>query len=138
MSFDRSAEKSSPAASLSPGFRQHRNRGASGHGLHHWQMQRLTAIIMVPLVVWLVTVIVANCVQGYDQFIASLHRPSVAIGMMVFFVFAYYHAYLGLETIYKDYIANVKWRSFLLLITFAGFGGFGIVSVFALVRLYLS
>ena len=133
-----SPKASPPAASQSPQFRLFRNLGASGHGMRHWQLQRVTALVLVPLVLWLVTDIVANCIHGYERFRASFHRPSVAFGMIIFFAFAYYHAYLGLDTIYKDYIHNTKMRSFMMVITLAALGGFAIVSVFAIMPLYLS
>ena len=127
-----------PAASESPQFRLFRRLGASGHGMRHWQLQRISALVLVPLIIWLVTEIVTNCIHGYDSFRASFRRPSVALGMMIFFAFAYYHAFLGLETVYKDYIHNVKMRLFFMVITMAALGGFAIVSIFAIIPLYLG
>ena len=132
------AKSSPPAANRSPQFRLFRRLGASGHGVRHWQLQRISALVLVPLVLWLVTDIVANWIHGYERFRASFHRPGVALGMAVFFAFAYYHAYLGLETIYKDYIHNAKIRSVIMVITMAALGGFAIVSIFALMPLYFS
>ncbi|MCX8507066.1 MAG: succinate dehydrogenase, hydrophobic membrane anchor protein [Alphaproteobacteria bacterium] len=132
------AKPSPPAANQSSNFRLFRRLGASGHGVRHWHLQRISALILVPLVLWLVTEIVSSYIHGYEKFRAAFHKPVVAFGMMLFFAFAYFHAYLGLETIYKDYIHNAKIRSFITIITLAVLGGFAIVSIFAIMPLYLS
>ena len=31
-----------------------RGMGAAGHGSHHWWMQRVTAVLLIPLTFWLV------------------------------------------------------------------------------------
>lgn len=130
--------KSPPSASKSPHFRENLRLGAAGHGLRHWQMQRLTALALIPLVFWLVTVLVSASAQGIEAFVTTLRRPSISLGLMLFFAFAYYHAYLGVDTIRKDYVHHRKLRLMLEMASILVFGGFGVVSVAALIWLHFS
>ena len=137
-SQDQSRKSSPLPAGKSINFRHYTSLGASGHGAVHWKMQRLSALALIPLVVWLMITIISNFLGGYEPFRASLHHPSVVIGLMLFFAFAYYHAYLGLETVYKDYIHHSTLRGFVMVLTLTILGGLGLLSIFALARLYFA
>ena len=60
-------------------IKQARGLGASHHGAAHWWIQRLTAIGMVPLMLWLVTGIAANAGGGYLDTISWLGSPLNAV-----------------------------------------------------------
>jgi len=81
-----------------------RGLGSAKEGVHHWWMQRLSAIALVPLTIWFVASLVCHTGAGYDAVSAWLASP-VIFGLMVLLIAAtFYHAALGLQVIIEDYV----------------------------------
>lgn len=85
-----------------------RGLGSSGHGLGHWWMQRLSAIGLVPLVGWFVVSIISLSGQNHEQVTNWLQFPLHGILMSLFLVISLYHANLGLQAVFEDYI-QARW-----------------------------
>ncbi|HTO82875.1 MAG TPA: succinate dehydrogenase, hydrophobic membrane anchor protein [Methylomirabilota bacterium] len=83
-----------------------RGLGSAKEGVHHWWMQRITAVALVPLVLWFVIAVIAHMGQDYASVRAWLAAP-LTFGLMVLLVGAtFYHAQLGLQVVIEDYIHN--------------------------------
>jgi len=108
--------------------------GSAQHGVHHWWMQRLTAIALIPLTLWVVYVVVAMSGAPYAEVLEYFQSP-FNIAMFTLFVFtAFYHAALGLQVVIEDYIhkegfkiAALVGMKFFLALT-------GATSIFAILR----
>ncbi len=85
-----------------------RGLGSSKDGLGHWWMQRLTAIGLVPLVLWFVVSIIALSGQSHSQVVTWLHSLPHSVLFSIFLIIALYHANLGLQAIFEDYI-QARW-----------------------------
>ncbi len=85
-----------------------RGLGSSNDGLGHWWIQRLTALGLVPLVLWFVVSIVTLSGQNHEQVIAWFQSPLHSILLGIFLVTGLYHANLGLQAIFEDYI-QARW-----------------------------
>lgn len=92
----------------SPGFRTELGRvrglGSAKEGAQHWWMQRLTALALVPLAIWLVVSLVA--LTGADHAVVAgwLGRP-MTVGLMILTVcIALHHAHLGIQIVIEDYV----------------------------------
>ncbi|MEO3435402.1 succinate dehydrogenase, hydrophobic membrane anchor protein [Inquilinus sp. CAU 1745] len=81
-----------------------RGLGSAKEGVHHWWMQRLSAVALIPLTLWFVASIVAMAGADYAAFAAWISNPVVAILMILLVVATFYHAQLGLQVVYEDYI----------------------------------
>ena len=92
-----------------------KNLGASGTGTHHWWHQRLTSIIMIPLVIWLCYFL--HSISGISFFdaLSVLRRPYNIIPMMLLVITFFYHASLGMQVVIEDYISNLTFRYFLII-----------------------
>ena len=112
-----------------------RGMGSAKEGVHHWWMQRLTAVALVPLVLWLVISIVAHAGAGHAAVTAWMGQPIPAILMILLIVGGYYHAKLGMQVVIEDYVHNegVKFAALigLKLLTVV----LGVASVFAILKL---
>ena len=94
-----------------------RGLGAAKEGVHHWWMQRVSAIALVPLTLWFVIALVAHTGADYATARAWLGSP-VTFGLMVLLVGAtFYHAQLGLQVVIEDYIHREGWKIALILLT---------------------
>ena len=82
-----------------------RGLGSAHEGVHHWWMQRISAIALIPLVLWMVYSLVHAVPQGLAGVAVWLASPYAALGVILFFLFACYHASLGVQMIVEDYIS---------------------------------
>ncbi len=111
-----------------------RGLGSSKDGLGHWWKQRLTSVALVPLVLWFVVSMITLAGQDRAHVLSWMHSPFHAVVFSLFLTIGLYHANLGLQKIYEDYV-QARWLQLSSSITthFAavllGFAG-----VFALLR----
>ena len=81
-----------------------RGLGSAKEGVAHWWVQRVTALLLIPLVVWFVASLLAHLGSDYAGVIAWLHEP-VTYGLMVLLLGAmFWHAALGLQVVLEDYV----------------------------------
>lgn len=78
--------------------------GASGTGFHHWWLQRLTAVALVPLSLWFLFFIVDLGSANYAQVLAAVGEPINALLLIVLVICAFWHGVLGLDVIVQDYV----------------------------------
>lgn len=78
--------------------------GAAGHAAAHWWAQRVSAIALAPLVVWLVWALASGAASDYAALTVWLKAPLNAIFLIQLLIAAFHHAALGLQTIAEDYI----------------------------------
>ena len=115
-----------------------RGLGSSHHGVHHWLVQRFTAIGNLVLLLFLA--ISFAMLPGYDfetvrAWVAS-PLPAVALALMIISVF--WHARLGLQVLAEDYVHTAANRfGVLALLNIATFGG-AAFGLFCIVRLALG
>ncbi len=81
-----------------------RGLGSAKSGTHHWWMQRLTAVALVPLSLWFVASLIALATADHATVIAWLHSPLVAILCCALIVAIFYHGQLGLQVVVEDYV----------------------------------
>ncbi len=79
-------------------------RGSAKSGVHHWWVQRLTALALVPLTVWVVFAVTGAADGGYTEIRAWLADPLNASLMVAWTVTMLYHAQLGLQVVIEDYV----------------------------------
>ncbi|AFX98924.1 succinate dehydrogenase, hydrophobic membrane anchor protein [Candidatus Endolissoclinum faulkneri L2] len=89
-------------------------------GAHHWLVQRITAIILVPFVLWLVISVISLTKMDYATAREWIGSTSVSITLISLIIASFYHAQLGLQVIVEDYVHSKSLRlAILLLIKFA-------------------
>ena len=81
-----------------------RGLGSAKEGVAHWWVQRVTALLLIPLVLWFVASLLAHLGADYTGVIAWLHEP-LTYGLMVLLLGAmFWHAALGLQVVLEDYV----------------------------------
>ena len=115
-----------------------RGLGSAHEGVHHWLLQRFTAIGNLVLVLWLVGSLVLLPDLGYATVSGYLAQPLPATAMALLIVSTFWHARLGLQVMFEDYVhtAGNKFAvlALLNLATIAG-AAFGL---FCVARLALA
>ena len=111
---------------------------AAGHGLQHWCVQRLSAILLAPFSLWFVYSLSVLGDADYNAVSAWFERPLNAALMLGFILLLYYHAALGMQVVIEDYIAsewprNTCLRLVRLLMASAALG-----AALAILKVYLQ
>ncbi len=81
-----------------------RGLGAAKEGVGHWWAQRVSAIALVPLLIWLVASLVFMTGAGHGEVAAWIAHPGVGVLLVLFLVAAFYHAKLGIQVVVEDYV----------------------------------
>ncbi len=90
--------------------------GTAKGGFGHWWMQRLSAVLMLPLGLWFVISLMTMPSLAPDAAIQWLQNPIPALLMMLWTITVVYHATLGLQVIIEDYVHNKKTALTLLVL----------------------
>ena len=115
-----------------------RGLGAAKDGVGHWWAQRVSALALVPLSLWLVASLVAMTGAGHAEVSAWLARPWVAVTLVLTLFATFYHLKLGLQVVVEDYVEGRITRTALeLLVTFAAIA-LGTGAVFAVLKVALG
>jgi succinate dehydrogenase / fumarate reductase membrane anchor subunit len=112
-----------------------RGLGASHEGVHHFWVQRVTGVALIPLVLWFVfaaTSMVDADLETFKVWVGTHYNPVLLI-LLILAMF--HHAQLGLEVIIEDYVHSEAAKiTSLILIKFAVvlIGG---SAIFAVIRM---
>ena len=93
--------------------------GSAKEGAHHWWVQRLTSIALVPLMLWLVISLALLGNLTYESAVAWVQSPFVAVGLSLLVVVMFYHVQLGVQVIIEDYVHGWLKITSIILFNFA-------------------
>ncbi len=94
-----------------------RGLGSAKSGTHHFWVQRVTAVALVPLTLWFVYSVIALAGADHTAAIAWLQSPMNAVLMLVLIVATFHHMQLGLQVVIEDYVhgEGIKIASLMLM-----------------------
>jgi succinate dehydrogenase / fumarate reductase membrane anchor subunit len=81
-----------------------RGLGSAKSGVHHFWVQRLTAVALIPLVVWFAVSLVMLSGADYSMVRAWMGSPFVMVLLILTIVIGLHHAQLGIQVVIEDYI----------------------------------
>ena len=81
-----------------------RGLGSAKSGTHHWWMQRLTAVALVPLSVWFVASLIVVVSADHATVAEWLRSPLVTVLACALVVAVFYHGQLGAQVVLEDYV----------------------------------
>lgn len=81
-----------------------RGHGSAKRGVHHWYLQRATAVLLILMVIWLMYAICSLSGASYVTALEFLSSPFNAAAALLFSITGLYHAMLGLQVVIEDYI----------------------------------
>ena len=83
---------------------------SSANGTCHWWMQRKTAIIMIPLVIWFAVVINSFLFDPELVMNTLLYSPLRFFCFLILINISIFHGMLGMKEICEDYIHNNAYK----------------------------
>ena len=92
-----------------------RGLGSAKDGTHHFWLQRLTAIALVPLTIWFALSVASLATADLPAVLAWMRSPLSAVLMLSFLLAGFWHMKLGLQVVIEDYVHG-EWRKVTCLI----------------------
>ena len=111
-----------------------RGLGSAKEGVHHWWMQRVTAIALIPLVVWFAISLVMLTGADFAVVRAWIGSPLVMVLLTLTIGVGLYHGQLGLQVVWEDYTDGAL-RVFMILFTKFIAVLFGLGAILAIMRI---
>ena len=105
--------------------------GSAGEGTGHFWHQRLTALLLIPLVLW-IGLCIAALPADYATLAGWVRQPLVTVSLVLLIIAVFYHAQLGLQVVIEYYVASHARRTLIVLMSnllCVLFGTVGVISV---------
>ncbi|MCX7067757.1 MAG: succinate dehydrogenase, hydrophobic membrane anchor protein [Methylococcales bacterium] len=82
-----------------------RGLGSAQAGSHHWWMQRVTAVALIPLSFAAIRLLNLSIGAPFAETLAWLAAPLHSTLIIAWLLAVFYHAALGLQIVIEDYVA---------------------------------
>ncbi len=112
-----------------------RGLGSTNDGVHHWKLQRITGIALVPLTIWFIYSVIALTGADLSQFKTWIGTGANPVLMSLLIFTMFHHAQLGIQVVVEDYISGELTKITLILLTKFTAVIFGGYSIYAVMRL---
>ena len=111
-----------------------RGLGSAKNGSSHWWVQRLTALLLLVTLPWLVWLLLSTAGADFVTLRLTVAQPFNAMMMTLLVIGDFWHAQLGLQVVIEDYIHGGLEIALQILVKFACLAA-GIASVIAIGRI---
>jgi succinate dehydrogenase / fumarate reductase membrane anchor subunit len=112
--------------------------GSARSGTHHWWAQRLSAVALVPLTIWFVVELLRLCDAPHSAVVAWLQSPLQATLMLALIIAVFYHAQLGMQVVFEDYVHTPWLKVPVLVASRLVLTLLGLAAVIAVLQITLS
>jgi succinate dehydrogenase / fumarate reductase membrane anchor subunit len=92
--------------------------GSAKEGVHHWWLQRLTSIALIPLSIWFVVSLLSLPALDHVAVVAWMAGSWTALFLVLFILVATWHSQLGVRVVVEDYVHGGSKTLALVVITF--------------------
>lgn len=115
-----------------------RGLGSAKEGTHHFWMQRVTAVALIPLTLWFVFSMARLPAADFEAVRWWVAAPSVAVALILFIACALYHSTLGVQVVIEDYVAAEGKKIVALLLSKFVHTIAGVAGIFAVLKIALT
>jgi succinate dehydrogenase / fumarate reductase membrane anchor subunit len=112
-----------------------RGAGSAKSGAHHWWMQRVTSIALLPLTIWFVFSMATSAGMSHGEAVLWIGRPVNAVLLLALIGLTFHHTAAGLQVVIEDYV-RPEWTKLGLLLAVKGLSWLlGIAAALAVLRI---
>jgi succinate dehydrogenase / fumarate reductase, membrane anchor subunit len=109
--------------------------GVGKGAAEHWWLQRVTAVALLPLGLWLAYELLTLPGFDYASVVAWVGEPVTSILLVLFVVAVGYHSSLGIQVVVEDYVTGKGTRAATLMASTLAHVGLTISAVFAVLKI---
>lgn len=120
------------------GLGRARGLGASKTGSHHWWLQRLSAVALLPLVLYFIVSVLV--LKGADQaaVVAYMEHPWNAVLYVALIAALFSHLDQGMQVVIEDYVRTDSTRLIVLMLVKGGIVLLALASLISVLKLAFS
>ena len=115
-----------------------RGLGAAHHGASHWLAERVSAIALVPLVLWAIFGVLRLATLDYQGAVLWVSSPLNAVLLVLLTATAYWHMHAGMRVIVEDYIHKTLTKAILLMLNLSVSVLVGVLAIFSILKVALG
>jgi succinate dehydrogenase / fumarate reductase, membrane anchor subunit len=112
-----------------------RGLGSARQGVHHWWAQRITAVALIPLVVWFAISLIMLSGADYAVVRAWIGSPVVMVLLTLTIVIGLHHGQLGMQEVVEDYVHSEGLKLALIVLLRFTAVFFGLAAIVAILRI---
>ncbi len=109
--------------------------GRAQGAAEHWWLQRMTAVALLPLGLWLAYELLTLGSLDYASVVAWVREPVTSILLILLVVAVGYHSSLGVQVVIEDYVTGKGSRAATLMASTLAHVGLTIAAVFAVLKI---
>ena len=109
--------------------------GSAKGGSEHWWVQRLSAVALVPLGLWLLIAIARLPDFGYATVVAWIANPLNSILLILLTLTMVYHSHLGIQVVVEDYVHGKATKTATLIVLTLAHLFLGCAGVYSVLRI---
>ena len=115
-----------------------RGLGSARQGTHHWWYQRVTAIALTPLSLWLILALASLPALDYATITAWIATPLTAVLLVLLLPCLFYHAQLGIQVVIEDYIDS-EWQKISCIVIVKFLASLAtVIAIMAIIKIYIG
>lgn len=115
-----------------------RGLGSAKAGVHHFWVQRVSAVALIPLTLWFVFSLVQLSSASYLAVRHWVSSPAVAVTLVLFIATMLYHSMLGVQVVIEDYVAGEGRKLVTLLLSKFAHALVAAAGIFAVLKIALG
>ena len=93
-----------------------RGLGSARGGTHHWWLQRVSSVALLPLTLWFVFSVASLAGDPYPVVAAWIGRPFNAVLLLLIIGIGFQHTASGLQVVIEDYVRPETRRAAIVLV----------------------
>lgn len=90
-------------------------QGSAKEGVHHWWVQRLTALALIPLGIWFVVAVLTLPLRDHTAVAGWIGQGWNALLLILFVLVSARHSQLGVQVVIEDYVHGHGSKAFALI-----------------------
>ena len=115
-----------------------RGMGSAKSGTHHWWMQRVTSVALLPLTLWFVVSMIGLTGASYLETLVWIAQPVNAVLLLVLVGLTFHHMASGLQVVVEDYVRVEFRRMAMILVIKAACLLMALACAFSVLRIALA
>jgi succinate dehydrogenase / fumarate reductase, membrane anchor subunit len=91
--------------------------GSAKEGVHHWWVQRLTSVALIPLTIWFAVAVLSLPLGDRASVAAWVASGWTPLLLILFVLVTTWHSRLGVQVVIEDYVPHAGTKTFVLILS---------------------